>query len=151
MIKKSVRLQPVKKMAEDKAKQAATDMVSARNSHQTQEQKLQELVSYRIEYIEQYQTRAKNGIQSGQLQQYQQFISQLDMAIKQQKITVAQSNGKLTDSTNHWRDKHSHKRAINKAVNRFKVSETRAQDKIEQNSMDEHNTRKHNEKTKTEQ
>ncbi len=146
MKKKSVRLQPVEKMAEDKAKQATSDMVSARNSHQSHEQKLEELLNYRIEYIEQYQTRAKNGIQSGQLQQYQQFISQLDMAIQQQQLTVTQSGEKLDHSQNHWRNKHSHKRAINKAMNRFKTNEDKFQDKIEQVDMDEHNTRKHNEK-----
>jgi len=145
MKKKSVRLKPVKEMAENNAKQAVSEMVSARNSHQTQEQKLHELMSYRLEYIEQFQVRAKKGMQSGQLQQYQLFINQLDEAIKQQRVTVMQAGEVFDDRKTHWRNKDSHKRAINKAVNRFKKSESRIYDKIEQDSLDEHNTRKHNE------
>jgi len=98
------------------------------------------LISYRFEYIEQFQSRAKSGIQSGQLQQYQQFISQLDVAIEHQKLTVARSGEVLNEKQNHWRDRHSHKRALNKAVNRFRKKENKVKD------LDEHNTRKHNEK-----
>ncbi len=132
-------------MAENNAKQAVSEMVSARNSHQTHEEKLQELTRYRLEYIEQFQLRAKKGMQSSQLQQYQLFINQLDEAIQRQRMTVMQAGEVLDDRKTHWRNKDSHKRAINKAVNRFKRKETRISDKIEQDSLDEHNTRKYNE------
>ncbi|MCP4270923.1 MAG: flagellar export protein FliJ [Gammaproteobacteria bacterium] len=145
MKKKSARLRPVKEMAENNAKQAVSEMVSARNSHQTHEQKLQELISYRLEYIEQFQFRAKKGMQSSQLQQYQLFINQLDEAIQHQRMTVLRSGEKLDDRKNHWRNKDSHKRAINKAVNRFKRKENRISDKVEQDNLDEHNTRVYNE------
>ena len=146
MKKKSSRLKPVEKLAEDKAKVAAADMVSARNSHQSHEQKLDELMSYRFEYIEQFQSRAKNGMQASQLQQYQQFISQLDTAIQQQKITVAQAGEVLGQRQNQWRNKHSQKRALNKVVSRFKKQEFQVMEKNEQADVDEHNTQKHNRK-----
>ncbi len=145
MKKKSARLKPVREMAENNVKQAVSEMVSAKNSHQTHEQKLQELISYRLEYIEQFQFRAKKGMQSSQLQQYQRFINQLDDAIQHQRVTVLQSGKILDDRKNHWRNKDSHKRAINKAVNRFKRKENRISEKIEQDGLDEHNTRKYNE------
>jgi len=144
MKKKSARLRPVEKLAETKAQTATEDMVTARNSHQTHEQKLDDLVRYRIEYIEQFQTRAKDGIQAAQLQQYQQFISQLEVAIEQQKRVVSQAEEVLDQRQNHWRDKHSHKKAINKAVSRFKKREVQEVEKIEQAELDEHNTQKHN-------
>ncbi|MCP4412210.1 MAG: flagellar export protein FliJ [Gammaproteobacteria bacterium] len=143
MKKKSARLKPVREMAENNVKQAVSEMVSAKNSHQTHELKLQELISYRLEYIEQFQFRAKKGMQSSQLQQYQRFINQLDDAIQHQRMTVLQSGEILDDRKNHWRNKDSHKRAINKAVNRFKRKENRISEKIEQDGLDEHNTRKY--------
>jgi flagellar FliJ protein len=144
MKKKSSRLRPVEKLAEDKAKSATEDMVSARNSHQSHEQKLSELIQYRSEYIEQFQTRAKVGMQAAQLQQYQQFISQLDVAIKQQKNIVSQASEILDHSQNQWKDKNSHKKAINKAVGRFKKKEFNTIEKNEQNEQDEQNTQRHN-------
>jgi len=144
MKKKSTRLKPVEKLAEDKANSAAADMVNARNTHQSNEQKLNELITYRIEYIEQFQTRAKSGMPANQLQQYQQFISQLEVAIQQQKSIVSQSVEMLGIRKDQWRDKHSHKRAINKVVNRFKKKEFQVLEKNEQAALDEHNTRMHN-------
>jgi flagellar FliJ protein len=148
MKKKSSRLKPVEQLAESRAQTATEEMLSARNSHRAHEQKLTELESYRLEYIEQFQSRAKNGMQSTQLQQYQQFISQLENAIKQQRLVVVQALEMLDHRQNHWRDKDSHKRAINKAVGRFKQQESLVEQQIEQDDLDEHNTQQHNQKTK---
>ncbi|MCP3675707.1 MAG: flagellar export protein FliJ [Gammaproteobacteria bacterium] len=142
--KKSSRLKPVEKLAEDKAESAAADMVYARNTHQSHEQKLNELISYRVDYIEQFQNRGKNGMQASQVQQYQLFINQLDVAIQQQKVTVNQAGDVLNNRQNQWRDKHSHKRALNKVVNRFRKEENKAADMVEQADLDAHNTRQHN-------
>ena len=144
MKKKSARLRPVEKLAEDKAKSATEDMVSARNSHQSQELKLNELIRYRSEYIEEFQSRAKNGMPATQLQQYQQFISQLEVAIKQQRVNVSQAVEVLDDRQSHWRDKNSHKKAINKVINRFKKQEFQVEEKTEQADQDERNTQMHN-------
>ncbi|MFT5451481.1 MAG: flagellar FliJ protein [Enterobacterales bacterium] len=146
MIKKSARLKPVEQLAEKKAVTATEQMVSARTVHTEHEIKYKELVTYRFEYIEQYQTRAKVGIQSGQLQQYQQFISRLDVAIEQQRAVVSQSLMLLEQSQNHWKDKNSHKRAINKAVDRFKKQENLTTERNEQDASDERNTQAHNHK-----
>ena len=144
MKKKSSRLRPIEKLAEDRANIATADMVSARNIHKTHQQKLKDLVSYRYEYIEQFQSRAKKGMQASQLHQYQQFISQLDIAIQQQKLTIEQSGEELDRSQDKWRNKNSHKRAINKAISRFKKREDEAEENIEQADMDEENTQRHN-------
>ncbi|PCJ50672.1 MAG: flagellar export protein FliJ [Gammaproteobacteria bacterium] len=146
MIKKSTRLRPVERLAEKKAVTATEKMVSARNDHGSHKTKLKELISYRLEYLEQYQSRAKVGMQSGQLQQYQQFISKLDVAIEQQRVVVAQANLVLEQSQTHWKDKHSHKKAINKAVERFKKQEVQAVEQTEQALLDERNTQVYNQK-----
>ena len=144
MKNKSSRLRPVEKLAEDKAKTAAADMVTARNTHQSHEEKLNELINYRYEYIEQFQSRGKNGMQANQVQQYQQFISQLDVAIQQQKVMLAQAGEILGERQEQWRDKHSHKRALNNVVSRLRKQENNAADRVEQNDLDEHNTHQYN-------
>jgi len=146
MKKKSARLKPVEQLAEKKATSATETMVSARAEHSDHEFKLKELVTYRFEYIEQYQARGKVGMQSGQLQQYQQFISKLDVAIAQQKAVLSQSLMVLEQSQVHWRDKNSHKRAINKAVDRFKKQEYQITERNEQLASDERNTQAFNNK-----
>ena len=148
MNKKSSRLKPIEKLAEDKEKSAIAEMVSARNTQQSQQQKLNDLMSYRFEYIEQFQSRGKNGMQSSQVQQYQQFISQRDVAIRQQETTLEMSVKILDESQNKWRDKNSHKRALNKVVRRYKSEEFRALEKTEQNAVDEQNTQKYNQKNR---
>ncbi len=146
MKKKSARLRPVEKIAENSAKIATEDMVLARNSHQTHQEKLNELIRYRFEYVEQFQEKAKEGMQASQFHQYRRFISQLEVAIDHQQTVVFEAETVLESRRTHWRSKDSHKRAINNVVNRFKNQEQRAEDLREQNDMDESNTQKYNQK-----
>ena len=149
MKKKSARLKPVAQLADKQATSATEQMVSARNNHQEHEVKLKELINYRFEYLESYQTKAKTGMQAGQMQQYQQFISKLDIAIEQQRIVVSQSTEVLVQSQTHWQKKNSHKNAIDNAVTRFKKQEYKVEEKIEQAATDERNTQMHNLKKKS--
>lgn len=140
---KSVRLRPVEKLAEDKAKTATEEMVSARQTTDHHETKLAELLRYRSEYLEQFQHKGKTGISASQLQQYQHFISQIDTAIEQQQEVVRASKMELAQRQQQWRSKDSEKRAINNAVNRFRKKEIKAQDQKEQHELDEHNIQSH--------
>ena len=146
MNKRSVRLKPIEKLAEDKEKLAVTDMLLAREEQHSQQKKLNELVQYRAEYIEQFQSRGKQGMQANQVQQYQQFIHQLDLAIKQQKITLKRTEQVLDERQNQWLNKNSHKRAMNKVVSRYQKEESQALDNTEQRDNDERNTQIHNQK-----
>jgi len=140
---KSVRLRPVEIIAEDKAKTATEAMVSARQTSQQHEMKLTELLRYRTEYLDQFQSKGKTGISAGQLQQYQQFISQLDTAIAHQQQVLRTAKQELSHKQQHWRSKDSEKRAINKAVDRFRKHEVRKEENKEQTALDEHNIQSH--------
>lgn len=140
---KSARLRPVEKLAEDKAKSATEAMVSARQSSDQHQAKLTELMRYRNEYLEQLQSKGRQGISAGELQQYQQFISQIDTAIAHQKEALRSARHELAQKQHQWRTKDSEKRAINNAVNRFRQQENRSRDQKEQQEMDEHNIQAH--------
>jgi len=137
-------MQPVKKLAENKAKSATEEMVVARNSYQNHETKLKELIQYRVEYIEQFHTKAKKGMQATQFHQYHRFISQLELAITQQQSVVTEAEVQLEQRQQQWQKKDSHKRAIHKVVNRFKSQEQKDSFNKEQGELDELNTQKHN-------
>lgn len=143
MQSKSSRFNPVKQLAEDRAKTATEAMVSARNELQGHRDKLSDLMQYRNDYQEQFQSKARSGMNAGQLQQYQQFISQLDKAIEQQQFQVQQSKATLEQKQSHWQDKNSHKKAINKAVDKLKQQEQHKENKREQHELDEHNIQAH--------
>lgn len=142
-MKKSARLQPVHKLADNKAKNAALEMAKAQQSHSEHQQKLEDLMQYKTEYVQQFHERAKSGISSGQLQQYQQFILQIDKAIEQQQQVVASAGQQLNHKQANWRDKHTHKQAVEKVVGRFKKQELKQEQKKEQAQTDEHNTQQH--------
>ena len=145
---KSARLRPVEKLAEDKAKSATEAMVTARQTSDIHEAKLAELLRYRSEYLEQFQTKGKVGISAAEMQQYQQFIGQIDTAIEQQKEVLQNAKLELAQRQHQWRNKDSEKRAINNAVSRFRQQEIRARDQKEQMELDEHNIQAHLRKDK---
>lgn len=139
MKSKSARLAPVKQMAEDRAKTATEAMVTARNDHQNNKQKLTDLMRYRNDYHTELQSKAKSGVSAMQLQQYQTFIAQLDKAILQQQHQVTRTKAELEHKQATWQHKNSHKEAINKVVGRMHKAELAAEDSKEQKELDEHN------------
>ena len=143
MRSKSARFQPVKQLAEDRAKTATEAMVSARNEHDLNKQKLTELMRYRNDYHAELQSKAKTGMSAIQLQQYQSFIAQLDKAIQQQQHQVSLTKVTLQDRQANWQDKNSHKKAIHNAVGKIEKQEQIAESSREQKELDEHNIQAH--------
>ncbi len=140
MKSKSTRLEPVKQLAEDRAKTATEAMVMARNDHNLNKQKLTDLIRYRKDYHTELQSKAKNGMSAVQLQQYQRFIAQLDKAIVQQQQQVTMAKAHLKDKQAQWQDKNSHQKAINSAIGKIEKQQQLAELKREQRDLDEHNT-----------
>ena len=145
-MKKSKRLQPVRQIVENKANDAAKAMVEARQTRDAHQAKLKSLIEYKQDYLVQFQERAKGGISAAQLHHYQSFIAQLEMAISQQEEVVKQAGQTLDQRQHHWRNKHNHKKAMDKVVTRYQKAEQKQADKREQAQLDEHNTQAHQRK-----
>ena len=64
---RSERLQPVARLADKQERTAAQALGEARQAQVSEEQRLQELLSYRLEYIADFQRRGRAGLNGVEL------------------------------------------------------------------------------------
>jgi len=136
-MKKSQRLKPVSDIATANERDAARDMGQQQNVLHEHKCKLDELITYRAEYVEKMVTVGSSGIGAGQMQDYTAFIRRLDEAIVFQRSQIELALRQLEVKQREWQAMHTRSEALNKVVDRYRNAETREQDKREQNENDE--------------
>ncbi len=136
-MKKSSRIQPLKKLASRHEQQAARVLGQSRTQLGQQLNRLQELFSYREDYQKRFRLEAEKGIAGAQLQSYQSFIQQLDEAIRQQQTQVEQAEKNCSTVTSAWRETHTRTQVLDKAIQRLQVKENRQAEKIAQREIDD--------------
>ncbi|WP_421621700.1 flagellar export protein FliJ [Alkalilimnicola ehrlichii] len=133
---RSARLQPVQRLAGDKADEAGQRLAEARQDLDSQRQQLRQLLTFRQEYAEQLQGQS-GGINAARLRDYNAFISRIDQAIQQQHQVVAQAKHRVNAQRQDWLEAYSHSRAVGRVVDRFRDEERREQERREQLQLDE--------------
>lgn len=136
----SQRLKPIKKLADNKEKEAAQSLGRSVEAKKIQLSKLQQLLDYRAEYLANMNDQTVQGISGAKLHQYHHFLAKLDQAIQQQKLVVNQSESTLSESQTLWKSDSSRANAIGKAINNMKEKEVKASDKRESAQADEMST-----------
>lgn len=136
----SQRLKPIKNLADNKEKVAAQSLGKSVEYSKNQQDRLAQLVNYRVEYIETMSLKTQQGMSGDRLQQYHQFLSKLDTIIEQQKGVVKQSVDQLSQCQNKWQSDNSRATAITKAIKSMKSKEVKAADKKESAQIDEMST-----------
>jgi len=144
MTKRSKRFMPIQRIARHGEDQAAQQLGKSRKALTEQEMRLQELVAYREEYAQQFHLTGQGGLDGRQLQSYQSFLSQLDIAIEQQKQQIIQAQQNCEDHRHDWQKKHTHSEVLDSAVKRIKVQEQRTERRQEQRNSDEQAMRTRN-------
>lgn len=147
MNKRSRRFQPIQRLARHSEDQAAQQLGKAQRHLSDQEQRLQELIAYRDEYAQQFHVNGQAGLDGRQLQAYQSFLNQLNLAIEQQKQQILSAEEKCTERRHDWRQQHTHSEVLNSAVKRIKVQEQRKEQQQEQRSNDEQAMRRRDSST----
>lgn len=137
MTKRSRRFQPIQRLAKHGEDQAAQQLGQSKKVLSDQEQRLQELTLYRDEYAQQFHQSGQGGLDGRQLQSYQSFLNQLDVAIEQQKLQILQAQKNCDEHRLDWRQKHTHSEVLDSAVKRIKVQEQRIEQRQEQRNNDE--------------
>lgn len=157
---RSKRLSPIKKLAENKQKVSAVSLGDAIKHLAQMEERLEQLQRYKREYQNQTQTqtqsqtrnqskqtsdlqatRASHSNLTGQkLQQYYQFLTQLDAAISQQKQIVLDAKLGVSSKQLDWQNHHNRTSAVTKVIQKMRSNEERAKDKKEAALMDEMST-----------
>lgn len=134
---KSQRLKPVSEIAHANERDAARNMGQQQTVLQEHQNKLDELIKYRAEYVEKMVTAGSAGIGAGQMQDYTRFIRRLDEAIVFQKSQIERAVRQLEVKQREWQAMHTRSEALNKVVDRYRDAESREQDRREQNENDE--------------
>lgn len=131
-MKSSKKLKPIASLAKQNERGAARDHGNVLRALQQQENQLNELISYRDEYINTFNSAGANGISVIQYQDYSLFLRRLDDAIKQQRQLVTNGRADCDQSKSKWLEKRSRSKIVNKVVEKRQLNETRQQEKREQ-------------------
>ena len=138
---KSQRLRPVTDIAESRERDAARTMGERQQFVNEQVARLEELKSYRADYVQRMQEAGARGIDAGQMQDYTNFIRRLDEAIVFQHKQISDAERHLVLSKNNWQTLHSRSEALNKVVDRLRDGEQRENDRREQKETDDRSQR----------
>lgn len=136
-MKKSRRLEPIVRVAENWEHQAAQQLGAAQQDLASAEQRLGELRHYREEYIRRFQAAGASGMGAGKMRDYQQFLASLNLAIDQQLRLVAIQAGKVEEKRRHWFASHQKTQVLDNVVTRYQSEEQRLENRREQKEQDE--------------
>ena len=135
-MKSSTKLQPVAKIRKQQEKNAARLHGDTLRQAEQQQKQLNELISYRDQYLKAFQIAAESGLSAVQMQDYRLFINRLDVAIKQQQQSVVNDQEKCEISHKKWLDKRSRTKVIDKVVEKRQQLEHKIKEKREQRELE---------------
>ncbi len=132
---RSKRMEPIKQLAGDREREAATQVDLARRALDDHERQLVQLRQYRAEYGERVSQGAAADV--ARLQNYHAFLGRLSDAIAQQERTVAEALAALERATDAWRERRIEAASIGRAVAKIATGERRVEDRRTQRDDDE--------------
>ncbi len=139
----SDRFKPVHSLARNKEQRAAKRLGVSQQSVLAAEAKLSELLKYRQDYLEQFETAGQAGMSAGRLQEYQTFLARLNEAVRHQESLVRAGHADRQSKKDQWLRRRTRSKALGKVVERHVAAERKQQEKREQKETDEHAQRSH--------
>ena len=131
------QLHSIAKVSQQRERNAARHMGKAMGQVQQQQKQLDDLVAYRQQYIDDFNSTAKTGLPVVQLRDYQVFIQRLDIIITQQQEKILASHKDCSQSKANWKDKHNRSKMIDKVIEKRQDIETQKQNVREQREQDD--------------
>jgi flagellar FliJ protein len=123
---------------EQKREQQCALQYQQANSHlQANQQKLSGLERYRLDYMHNIRAKAGQGIDAKAMNQYHQFIGQLDKACEQQVHVISQSVLVVDQRKRQWLAQQQKYKAIIYLIDLKKDNAKKIADKQEQKLFDE--------------
>jgi len=129
-------------LARTQTDESAKRLGLLQNAQLSASQKLEMLVKYRQDYVEQLQALMSEGLATAKLRNYQAFLVTLDGAIEQQRAIVAQALTRLDHGRDDWRNNKRRLNSFDTLAERVRRQELMAQAKREQRESDERAARK---------
>ena len=141
MASKSGRIKSLVSIAEGEENDAARELRTAIEQLERTEKSLKDLQTYQTEYIAQYNQSTGKQTTIQQLNQYRNFLTQIDAGISQQYQVIAQAQKEVEIKRQFWLDKHNRTRALLKAMENYLLEEQQEQNQKEQKLQDEFSAR----------
>ena len=141
VMKRSERLDIVKKVADDFERRKAEALAASERRVAESEKKLADLEAYRDGYVRDFQLRAKAGIGAAAARDYQVFLTRLDEALRQQTQAVIGTRAQRDAELQNWQDAAQRAEVIGQTVKRWQGEERYALERREQIETDERSQR----------
>ena len=111
------------------------------NAKTSAAEKLDMLVQYRKEYLEQLSGQMRDGMASYYVRNFQNFIGTLDGAIEQQRALTLQADTRLGLGRSDWQNNKRRLTSFDTLADRVRQQEIVASSKKEQRDSDERSAR----------
>ncbi|EGM78203.1 flagellar export protein FliJ [Rheinheimera sp. A13L] len=131
------QLQLLVKVQQEKEDKLQAQYRAALQNYQSMQQKYQGLADYRIEYVQQTQSRGQEGMASRHFNQYLNFIGKLDAALTAQQQYVQQAKANADQRLMQLLAMQKKRKALEILIERDLAEVQRKADKQEQKMLDE--------------
>jgi len=125
------------KIENDKEENLRMSYLQANQNLQSNQQKLQGLNNFRLEYSQQLHLKGKSGLTSAGFGQYHAFIAKIEEAIRQQASTVNTAKQVVTQRKTLWLKQQIKAKAVAKLIENQKLKANALMAKNEQKMLDE--------------
>lgn len=136
-------LQPLLDLMQERTDEATRRLGQLIAAEQSARGRLELLVQYREEYLGGFRAEQSAGLSLQSWRNYQEFLGQLDEAIRQQAREVEISEQNRVKGQKHWKEQHTRLKAIDTLAIRHEQAEEKKELKREQKLHDEIATRNH--------
>jgi flagellar FliJ protein len=133
---KSKRFEPIQEIASTSAKDLSRAMGEAGRRVADLERQLQQLQSYRDEYVRN-STQSAGSIDAVKLQNYRMFLDRLGEALRQHLKNLDNARAEYENRRALWSEKRIEAESLGRAVDRFRKEEQHAADRREQREGDD--------------
>jgi flagellar FliJ protein len=133
---KSKRFEPIQEIASTSAKDLSRAMGEAGRRVADLERQLQQLQSYRDEYVRN-STQSAGSIDAVKLQNYRMFLDRLGEALRQHMKNLDGARAEYDMRRALWSEKRVEAESLGRAVDRFRKEEQHAADRREQREGDD--------------
>ncbi|MCQ8181599.1 flagellar export protein FliJ [Methylomonas sp. SURF-1] len=136
-MKKSQRLNVVIELQARQEQDALAALGLAQQRLQEQQVQLDNLLNYRVEYLNNFAARQQGGIPVSQLLEFRAFSEKLDSAIDSQRQLVLQYEREVQRARKHWEDSRQRTKSLRKVSELALAEEIKIEQKREQAEQDD--------------
>ena len=133
---KSKRFEPIQEIASNSAQDLSRAMAEAGRKVAELERQLQQLQSYRDDYVRN-STQGAAAVDAVKLQNYRTFLDRLSEALRQHSRLLDDARAEYERRRAAWSEKRIEAESLGRAVDRFRKEEQHAADRREQREGDD--------------